>query len=109
MQIMFIKRFFRGVCVCCIAVCFVSGVQAQESAAAPLLINISGQVYRWLPGDSEPTPTGCNLQGNELRLVLYSLIESPDGHWAAFNVLPVGTGMTAPTSTGNLWVCNLDT
>jgi hypothetical protein len=109
MQCVFTQRFFRWVVLSSFVVCFAAGVQAQESASAPLLINISRQLYRWSPGDSAPTPTGCDLQGNQLRLALYSLIESPDGRWAAFNVVPVGVGLTAPTATGNLWVCNLDT
>ena len=100
------KRF---IILACIVFCLNFRLQAYESKAAPLLINISGQLYRWLPGDSEPTPAGCDLHKNRIRTGKYSLNESPDGKWAAFNIIADGTELSTPSATGNLWVCNLTT
>jgi hypothetical protein len=75
----------------------------------PLVIHIDGQIYRWSIGDAEPTFTGCDLQGNRVRMREYSLTQSADGAWAAFMVLPADMEDGAPTPTGNLWVCQVNT
>src|SRR5690349_1984818 len=82
---------------------------AKAQSTPPLVINIDGQLYRWSIGDSTPTFTGCDLQGDRLRLSNYSLVQSAAGDWAAFMVLPEDSLEGAPTPTGNLWVCNVYT
>ena len=82
---------------------------AEAQTTLPLIINIDGQVYRWLPGESEPTWTGCDLQGNVLRQWSNSLALSSSGEWAAFMVLPKDGEDGAPSPTGNLWLCNVGT
>ncbi|MBC8100632.1 MAG: hypothetical protein H7Y11_14415, partial [Armatimonadetes bacterium] len=103
------KRYHISMMLYLLLGCLTFGVHAQASAEAPLVINISGQLYRWLPGESEPTAVGCDLQGNQLRNGDYSLSASLDGQWAAFNVVPVGSQLSAPATVGDLWVCNLHT
>lgn len=80
-----------------------------QTTPLPLIINIDGQIYRWLPGESEPTFTGCDLQGNVLRQGRNSLVLSPSGEWAAFMVLPQDLEDGAPSPTGNLWLCHVTT
>jgi hypothetical protein len=103
------KRLAIWVYIFCTLLAFhVPKSSAQEVTEAPLVINISGQLYQWSIGDSEPTPTSCDLQGNEIHMRYSTLIQSADGVWAAFMVLPGGMEDGAPTPTGNLWVCNLE-
>jgi hypothetical protein len=82
---------------------------ANAQTAPPLVIHIDGQIYRWSIGDSEPTFTNCDLQENRVRVWNYSLVQSALGEWVAFNALPADFGEGAPTPTGNLWVCNVNT
>ncbi len=81
---------------------------AEAQTALPLIINIDGQVYRWTPGESAPTLIGCDLQDNVLRQWKNSLTLSSSGKWAAFMVLPKDQEDGAPSATGNLWVCNVE-
>lgn len=106
---MLTKHLLILVCICASLLTFSPSIsEAQEPFEAPLLINISGQMYRWLPGEEAPTPAGCDLQGNALHMRFYSLNQSADGIWASFMVLPADMEDGAPTPTGNLWVCNLE-
>lgn len=81
---------------------------AEAQIPLPLIINIDGQVYRWLPGETDLIHIPCDLQGNTLRQGKNSLLLSNDGQWVAFMALPEGIAEGAPSPTGNLWLCNVE-
>jgi hypothetical protein len=88
--------------------CITYNVQAQSNL--PLVIHIEGYLNAWTGGDRAPEFTGCNTGGFRIRLEDYSLVLSSQGDWAAFMALPQDMLIgSAPSPTGNLWVCNLKT
>ena len=84
-----------------------SSVQAQNTI--PLVIYSKGQLLRWTPGENAQRPTGCDLKGNVATLFSSSLKLNVTGEWTALMLAPRGYENSAPSVTGNLWVCNINT